>query len=127
MINRTSLLAAVVMLIWVSVPMTLYGFPDNARKAAAAFEKFKKKQNSGWAYNPVQNSPLPLVHQSDWPTTTVDYFVLEAIEKAGLQPSVSVNKEQFIRRVTLDTWGLVPTPEEVEAFKRDQSPRPMSV
>ncbi|MDP1007131.1 DUF1549 domain-containing protein, partial [Klebsiella pneumoniae] len=41
----------------------------------------------------------------------------------GLQPSPEADRRTFIRRATLDAWGLLPTPEEVTAFVNDKSPQ----
>ena len=49
-------------------------------------------------------------------------FILAQLEKEGLKPSPEADKATLIRRVTLDLTGLPPTPEEVEAFLKDDSP-----
>ena len=51
--------------------------------------------------------------------TPIDAFVLAKIEAKGLTPSPDADRATFIRRATLDAWGLVPTPEEVDAFVKD--------
>src|SRR6185295_83418 len=61
------------------------------------------------------------VKNSKWVRTPVDAFVLAKIEAAGLAPSKDADRGTFIRRATLDTWGLLPTPEEVRAFEKDRS------
>ena len=40
----------------------------------------------------------------------------------GLTPSPDADRATFIRRATLDAWGVIPTPEEVAAFESDKSP-----
>jgi len=40
-----------------------------------------------WAFIPPRRPSLPRVQQSAWPRTAVDYFVLEHLEREGLQPS----------------------------------------
>ncbi|BGE86280.1 hypothetical protein Ms3S1_27160 [Methylosinus sp. 3S-1] len=54
--------------------------------------------------------------------TALDAFVLAKINANGLSPSPAADRATFIRRATLDVWGLIPTPEEVAAFESDQSP-----
>jgi hypothetical protein len=75
-----------------------------------------------WAYQPVQDPVIPHVKQQDWLRTPVDAFVLAKMEAKKVQPSPEVDRRAFIRRATLDVWGLVPTPEEVAAFVNDTSP-----
>jgi hypothetical protein len=48
--------------------------------------------------------------------TSVDQFIQTKLEKAGAQPAPLIDDAAFLRRVTLDTIGLVPTPDELTAF-----------
>src|SRR5262249_31135168 len=65
---------------------------------------------------------LPVVKNNHWPRNGIDYFVLERLEREGLNPSPEADKTTLIRRVTLDLTGLPPTPAEVDAFLADRSP-----
>jgi len=76
-----------------------------------------------WAYTPVQQPALPAVKAKTWVHTPVDAFVLAKLEEKGIKPSPDADRATFIRRVTLDAWGLIPTPEEVKAFVEDKSPK----
>src|SRR5262249_11171113 len=75
-----------------------------------------------WAFQPVQNPPLPMIQDRTWPATSIDYFILATLEAKGLTPSSTADRRTLIRRVTFDLIGLPPTPEEVAAFEADQSP-----
>lgn len=75
-----------------------------------------------WAYVPPQRHATPVV-ASKWPGGHVDNFVLSALQAQGMQPSPDADPSTLIRRVTFDLTGLPPTPEEVEAFVADPSPR----
>ncbi len=57
-----------------------------------------------------------------WVRNPIDAFVLARLEREGLKPSPEADKLTLIRRVTLDLTGLPPTPEEVDAFLRDDAP-----
>jgi hypothetical protein len=74
-----------------------------------------------WAYRPVQLPDVPKVKNSKWVRSPIDAFVLAKIEGAGLKPSADTDRAAFIRRATLDTWGVIPTPEEVNTFVHDRS------
>lgn len=75
-----------------------------------------------WAYKPVNSAAAPTVKQAEWAQTPIDTFVLEKLETVGLKPAPDADRATFIRRATLDAWGLLPTPQEVEDFENDRSP-----
>jgi len=75
-----------------------------------------------WAYQPVQSPAAPEVAAKDWARSPIDAFVLAKIEAAKLTPSPDADRATFIRRATLDVWGLIPDPADVAAFVNDKSP-----
>ncbi len=76
-----------------------------------------------WAFQPLESGSLPEVKLASWPRNDIDRFILAKLEAAGLKPSHEADRATLIRRVTLDLIGLPPTPEEVAAFEKDESPR----
>jgi hypothetical protein len=75
-----------------------------------------------WAWQPVQRPSIPNVDDKKWVRSPLDAFILAKIRANGLAPSPDADRATFIRRATLDVWGVIPTPEEVAAFEADQSP-----
>jgi hypothetical protein len=75
-----------------------------------------------WAFVPPHLPGLPTVRQSSWPRNGIDFFILARLEGEGLTPAVEADRWTLIRRLSLDLLGLPPTPEEAEAFVRDESP-----
>ncbi|HEY7308503.1 MAG TPA: PSD1 and planctomycete cytochrome C domain-containing protein [Gemmataceae bacterium] len=75
-----------------------------------------------WAFQPVNNPPLPSVKRPNWVRTSVDRFILAKLEERGLTPSAPAERRTLLRRVTFDLIGLPPTPEEIAAFEADRSP-----
>jgi len=75
-----------------------------------------------WAFTPPETPARPTVSDPAWSRNEIDYFILRALDVAGLEPSGEARKETLIRRVSLDLTGLPPTPEEVDAFLADDSP-----
>jgi len=72
-----------------------------------------------WSFKPLSHPDLPEVRLRDWPRSPIDRFVLARLEKAGLSPSAEADRRSWIRRVSIDLTGLMPTVEEVEAFQVD--------
>src|ERR1700733_5879106 len=75
-----------------------------------------------WSYQPVKRPDVPAVQQKAWVRTPIDAFILAKLEDKRFKPSPDADRATFIRRATLDAWGIIPTPEEVQAFVADQSP-----
>lgn len=75
-----------------------------------------------WSWQPVQPPAEPSVRQKNWVRTPVDAFVLARLEDKGIKPSQEADRAAFIRRATLDVWGVIPAPEDVKAFVNDRSP-----
>jgi hypothetical protein len=74
-----------------------------------------------WAFQPVREPPLPAVKDGAWPRTSVDRFILSALEAKGMTPSTAADRRALLRRVSFDLIGLPPTPAEFAAFAADQS------
>jgi Protein of unknown function (DUF1553)/Protein of unknown function (DUF1549) len=92
--------------------------PSSAAPAAAA----TPVRSQLWSYQPVRNQEVPAVKAKKWVRTPIDAFVLAKLEQKGLTPSPDANRAAFIRRASLDTLGVIPTPESVRAFVSDRSP-----
>jgi hypothetical protein len=83
----------------------------------------KEADRRHWAFQPVQRVEAPAVKAWQGQAfTTVDRFIVSALETNGLGLATRATREQLIRRVTFGLIGLPPTPEEVEAFVKDSAP-----
>ncbi|MFO0947372.1 MAG: PSD1 and planctomycete cytochrome C domain-containing protein [Planctomycetota bacterium] len=77
---------------------------------------------SHWAFQPISNPRPPKVKEPQWPSTSIDQFILHGLEAKGLSPSPDADKRTLLRRVTFDLIGLPPSPQEMESFVNDDSP-----
>src|SRR5262245_8102844 len=75
-----------------------------------------------WSFITPIRPLLPQVKNKEWPKNAIDHFVLERLEREGMEPSPEADRATLIRRVSLDLTGLPPTPPEVENFLNDKSP-----
>lgn len=76
-------------------------------------------------------TPIPVIqpisaevaaNYPDVPTPTkIDELVVEKLRKLGIVPSELSSDEEFLRRVSLDLTGTLPTSSEVRAFLADKS------
>ncbi len=83
----------------------------------------KSQIQTHWAFVAPVRPAIPNVKNSAWVKNPIDAFVLARLEKENLQPSPEADRVTLIRRLSLDLIGLPPTPEEVDAFVSDKSPR----
>ena len=81
-----------------------------------------EKDRQYWAFLPVRRPAPPAVRDTGWARTAIDRFILAGLEKAGLSPSPQAGRRELIRRLSYNLIGLPPTPAEVDAFLKDQSP-----
>lgn len=65
-------------------------------------------------YQPGEYPEVPM-------PTVVDRYVLNKLQKLGIQPSELCTDEEFLRRVSLDMTGTLPTPDEIRDFLKDPS------
>ena len=76
-----------------------------------------------WAYKRVQKPTVPAVRSRAWVKTEVDAFILKELESKGIRPAPPADKITLLRRATFDLTGLPPTPQEVQAYLSDNSPK----
>ncbi|MBI5693624.1 MAG: DUF1549 domain-containing protein [Verrucomicrobia bacterium] len=76
-----------------------------------------------WAFLAPRRPALPavLAARPAWGRNPIDAFILARLEREGLAPSAEADRRSLYRRVALDLTGVIPTPEEVDAFVADRS------
>ncbi|MFM8892885.1 MAG: DUF1553 domain-containing protein [Planctomycetia bacterium] len=74
-----------------------------------------------WAFQSIANPAVPAHDSTDRVRTPVDAFLIATLRERGLSFAADADRPTLIRRLALDLTGLVPTPEEVEAFVADTS------
>ncbi len=81
-----------------------------------------EKEREFWAFQAPKPVAPPPVANAQWPKSGVDHFILAKLEEKGLQPVADADQRTLLRRVYYDLIGLPPSPAELEAFTRDDSP-----
>jgi mono/diheme cytochrome c family protein len=95
--------------------------PRDGKQIAVADATDWKKAREFWSFRPPTMPELPKVQNTSWPKTSIDRFVLAKMEAEKLTPVRPATRRELIRRATFDLTGLPPTPDEVEAFVKDDS------
>jgi hypothetical protein len=81
--------------------------------------KTAAKKEALWILTPVQKPNIPAVTTKS--KNPIDSFMAAKYNEKGLQPVPQADKETLLRRVYLDLIGIPPSPEEQQAFFKDES------
>ncbi len=86
------------------------------------FNLARRKQEH-WCWQPIRAIQPPKVKANSWPAQPTDRFLLSKLEQSGLKPARPAERHTLLRRLYFDLIGLPPTPDELEKFLKDKSPR----
>jgi len=90
-------------------------WPDGVDNPSAAL--------THWSFVKPVRPPIPQVKNSSWVRNPIDSLVLAGLEQNGLSPCGEADRHTLVRRLYLDLIGLAPSPQEVDEFVNDSSPR----
>lgn len=80
-----------------------------------------EEERSFWAFQPIARPVPPAINDSQI-NNSIDAFIFDRLQKAGLSFSVAADRYTLIRRATFDLWGLPPDPKTVAEFVSDDHP-----
>lgn len=114
-------------------PEALHQLADSQRALIVRWIEQGARFETHWSFRPPQRPEPPAVNDTaDSPsnperravtaTHPIDRFLRARLAEVGLEPAPPAQRATLIRRVTFDLTGLPPTPAEVDAFVRDNSP-----
>ncbi len=83
-------------------------------------EKRRRGEEENITLNPQTGRPPAGKDTTLNPSATIDSFVLRKQRQLGLVASPVCDDRTFIRRVSLDLIGTMPTPDEINAFVADK-------
>ncbi|MBM81015.1 MAG: hypothetical protein CMJ78_10535 [Planctomycetaceae bacterium] len=75
-----------------------------------------------WSFRKIQRPEVPKPKNSKWTKHAIDAFIAASLDQAGLEPSGPTDKVALIRRAHYSLVGIPPTPDQVAAFLKDDSP-----
>ncbi len=76
-----------------------------------------------WSFQRVKRPESPSVEDSDWIANPIDAFILAKLEAANIKPAPRAEKTALLRRAYYDLTGLPPSPEAVDEFLAEKSPK----
>ncbi len=109
---------------------TLMPPPDSNRTLSAEQKKLLERwivegaeYETHWAFVTPQRPELPKIENESWVRNSIDRFVLQKLQTAGMKPSNEAERATLIKRLSIDLIGLPPSPAEVAAFVNDSDPQ----
>ncbi len=76
-----------------------------------------------WSFQPIKRPAVPTINnQQSTIRNPIDAFLLAKLSDNGLSFAPLADKRTLLRRVYFDLTGSPPTPEEIAAFLKDDSP-----
>lgn len=76
-----------------------------------------------WAFQPLAEVAAPQIENDAWSRNEIDRFILSRLKREDISPAPEASRATLIRRLYFDLTGLPPSPEDVEAFVKDESPK----
>jgi mono/diheme cytochrome c family protein len=125
---------------WIADGASLEAVEDavaDEKKSPEALKKLEERpitteERQYWAFQRPRRAPVPAPTTERWrrppspglrrASNPIDAFLWAAMQSKGVAPSPRADRRTLIRRAYLDVVGLLPAPEDVEAFVRDTSP-----
>jgi hypothetical protein len=99
-------------------------WPTSDRNVAVPTSgKITDEDRQYWAFQPPAVVEVPSAPDSGWGTNEIDAFVWRKLVDNNLRPSPPADRLTLVRRVYQGLIGLPPTPEQMDAFLSDDSPR----
>jgi mono/diheme cytochrome c family protein len=89
-------------------------WPDDVRRAAAATQH--------WSLKPVVRPALPAMRETGWMQQPIDAYIAARHGQEKVRPSPPAERTTLLKRLALDLTGLLPSPDEVDAFLSDSGP-----
>ena len=100
-------------------------WPNDGAGSAGTSAKFDlhARAKAHWSFATIKRPQPPQItnHKSQI-TNEIDRFLLAQLDKADLTFAPPAEKRTLLRRIYFDLTGLPPSPAEIDAFLKDESP-----
>jgi hypothetical protein len=108
---------------WIDLGAPYDGPLIDSKRLARGPMKVVDEDRRSWNFRRLEPVEPPHDQNDHWSLTNVDRFVHLQLSKQGLEPNKPAERRTLIRRAYFDLLGLPPTPEDVEDFVIDESPK----
>jgi hypothetical protein len=81
-----------------------------------------ENRSDHWSFQRLGRPEVPAIQAVDAARNAIDQFIVQQLEASGLSLSSTADRATLIRRASLDLTGLLPSPQQLDAFIQDDSP-----
>ena len=85
------------------------------------FGQIRQASQTHWAFQALSKPAPPSINRPD--VTDIDRYIWRKQSEAGIEAVGPADRRTLARRIYFDLVGLPPTPDEVEVFVNDRTPR----
>jgi hypothetical protein len=103
---------------------------ETSPPAIPAAQKAPVTNSTHWSFQPLRSSsellaqlPPGSADSASRLNSPIDRFIRARLDSRGLAGSPEADRSTLIRRLSFDLLGLPPSPDEIDAFVQDPSPR----
>lgn len=97
--------------------LRLRDWNQQQRLAASENEQEFWRQRHAWAKSQLGEIPtVPVLKDTQQSSSEIDRFILHGLQDAGAAPTSQISDWEFLRRVSLDTIGTIPTEQLITRF-----------
>ena len=97
--------------------------PREGGEVAKSADIDLEKGRQFWSFQPIRDPQVPSVKDATWARTEIDRFIRHRQEVKGIRPVADASRRVLIRRAYFSLIGLPPSPEEIDRFLADKSPK----
>jgi hypothetical protein len=96
-------------------------WPESTKSLRVSEGSITDEDRQWWAFQSVQKVEPSTDANDSWSKTIIDRFVWNGLAEHQMRPAPAADKATLIRRIYFDLIGLPPSPNEIDAFVRDDS------
>ncbi len=102
--------------------LSILFFPHTLSAQPPTETPIEDNDRKHWSFQKPVRPAIPKTADTQWVRNPIDAFILAKLEAHKLKPSAPADKLALLRRISYDLIGLPPTPEEMDAFLKDDRP-----
>src|SRR6266571_4334471 len=103
-------------ILWAAIAVTGLVWAADSRDSSP---ETANRPSTLWSLRAIRHVSPPAPKNKAWLNNPLDAFVLTKLEQNNLTPAPPASRLTLLRRAHFDLTGLPPTPEEIEAFDKD--------